>query len=70
MKLISNCLEKDRKKQKTFSKGFFSCSSNPTDLFRSNYFWGQRIVYGENGASHKVEGGLISEVFHTYTVDW
>ncbi|KAG0744759.1 hypothetical protein G6F16_000507 [Rhizopus arrhizus] len=37
---------------------------------QSNYFWGKRIVYGENGASHKVEGGLISEVFHTYTVDW
>ncbi|KAI9250285.1 concanavalin A-like lectin/glucanase domain-containing protein [Sporodiniella umbellata] len=37
---------------------------------QTNYFWGQEIVYGKNGASHSVGNGPISEEFHTYKIEW
>ncbi|ORX57502.1 concanavalin A-like lectin/glucanase [Hesseltinella vesiculosa] len=37
------------------------------DNAQTNYFWGKKIVYGENSAKHD---GDVSGTFHRYTIDW
>ncbi|KAI8974383.1 concanavalin A-like lectin/glucanase domain-containing protein [Pilobolus umbonatus] len=40
------------------------------DVVQTNYFYGDHIVYGENGGEHKVNAGPISDTFYNYTVVW